>query len=64
MLGPWGRTLLGGAFALALLAAGKWTRRKETISAIQTLPIAKLPAILPRAGTAVAFATSRSLSAL
>ena len=32
LLGPGVRTLLGGAFALALLAAGEWTRRKESIS--------------------------------
>src|ERR1700730_3029806 len=57
LLGPGVRTLLGGAFALALLAAGEWTRRKENISAIQTLPIANIPAILTAAGPAVAFAT-------
>ena len=41
----------------ALLAAGEWTRRKESISAIAALPIANIPAILTAAGTAVAFAT-------
>jgi uncharacterized membrane protein len=51
------RTWLAGAFALALLAAGEWTRRKESTSAIQLLPIANIPAILTAAGTAVAFAT-------
>src|ERR1700752_15582 len=30
LLGPGVRTLLGRAFALALLAAGEWTRRKES----------------------------------
>src|SRR6266478_3872436 len=39
LLGPGVRTLLGGLFALALLAAGEWTRRKESISAIAALPI-------------------------
>jgi len=34
LLGPSIRTLLGGAFALVLLAAGEWMRRKESISAI------------------------------
>ena len=34
LLGPGVRTLLGGAFALALLAAGEVTRRKESVSAI------------------------------
>ena len=32
LLGPGVRTILGGLFALALLAAGEWTRRKESIS--------------------------------
>jgi uncharacterized membrane protein len=64
LLGPGVRTLLGGAFALALLAAGEWTRRKENISAIQTLPIANIPAILTAAGTAVAFATVYAAYAL
>jgi uncharacterized membrane protein len=57
LLGPRVRTLLAGAFALALLAAGEWTRRKESSSVIQLLPIANIPAILTAAGTAVAFAT-------
>jgi uncharacterized membrane protein len=64
LLGPGVRTLLGGAFALALLAAGEWTRRKESISAITALPIANIPAILTAAGTAVAFATVYAAYAL
>jgi uncharacterized membrane protein len=64
LLGPGVRTLLGGAFALALLAAGEWTRRKENTSAIQALPIANIPAILTAAGTAVAFATVYAAYAL
>jgi uncharacterized membrane protein len=64
LLGPGVRTLLGGAFALALLAAGEWTRRKESISAIAGLPIANIPAILTAAGTAVAFATVYAAYAL
>src|SRR6202166_601659 len=32
LLGPGVRTLLGGLFALALLAAGEWTRRTESTS--------------------------------
>ena len=35
LLGPGVRTMLGGLFALALLLAGEWTRRKESISAIE-----------------------------
>jgi uncharacterized membrane protein len=64
LLGPGVRTLLGGAFALALLAAGEWTRRKESISAISSLPIANIPAVLTAAGTAVAFATVYAAYAL
>jgi uncharacterized membrane protein len=64
LLGPGVRTLLGGAFALVLLAAGEWTRRKESISAIEALPIANIPAILTAAGTAVAFATVYAAYAL
>src|SRR6266436_8198808 len=64
LLGPGVRVLLGGAFALALLAAGEWMRRKESISAIDALPIANIPAILTAAGTAVAFATVYAAYAL
>src|SRR5438552_1671234 len=64
LLGPGVRVLLGGAFALALLGAGEWTRRKESISTIEALPIANIPAILTAAGTAVAFATVYAAYAL
>src|SRR3984885_4451383 len=64
LLGPGVRTMLGGAFALALLAAGEWMRRKESITAIDALPIANIPAILTAAGTAVAFATVYAAYAL
>jgi uncharacterized membrane protein len=64
LLGPGVRTLLGGAFALALLAAGEWMRRNESMSTIDALPIANIPAILTAAGTAVAFATVYAAYAL
>ena len=64
LLGPEVRTALGGLFALALLAVGEWTRRKESISTIAALPIANIPAILTAAGTAVAFATVYAAYAL
>ncbi len=48
----------------ALLLAGEWTRRKESISAIAATPIANIPAILTAAGTAVAFATVYAAYAL
>src|ERR1700678_1475218 len=64
LLGPGVRTLLGGAFALALLATGEWTRRQESTSAIAVLPIANIPAVLTAAGTAVAFGTVYAAYAL
>ncbi|NOJ38311.1 DUF2339 domain-containing protein [Bradyrhizobium australiense] len=64
LLGPGVRTIVGGLFALALLVAGEWTRRKESISTIDALPIADIPAILTAAGTAVAFATVYAAYAL
>lgn len=64
LLGPGVRVVLGGLFALALLGAGEWSRRKESISNIQALPIANIPAILTAAGTAVAFATIYAAYAL
>src|SRR4051794_22919352 len=64
LMGPGVRVLLGGLFALALLAAGEWTRRQESLAAIEPLPIANIPAILTAAGTAVAFATVYAAYAL
>jgi uncharacterized membrane protein len=64
LIGPGVRVMFGGAFALALLAAGEWLRRKEDISAIDALPIADIPAILTAAGTSVAFATVYAAYAL
>src|SRR6185312_3819521 len=64
LIGPRVRIFCGGLFALALLVAGEWTRRKESISDIVALPIANIPAILTAAGTAVAFATVYAAYAL
>src|SRR5215831_6340869 len=64
LVGPRVRIFCGGLFALALLAAGEWTRRKESISDIVALPIANIPAILTAAGTAVAYATVYAAYAL
>jgi uncharacterized membrane protein len=64
LLGPGVRTMLGGLFALALLGAGEWTRRRQDIAEIEALPIANIPAILTAAGTAVAFATVYAAYAL
>lgn len=57
LLGPGVRVLLGGLFALALLATGEFARRKENSSPDVPLPTANIPAILTAAGTMVAFAT-------
>jgi uncharacterized membrane protein len=64
LLGPGVRVLLGGVFALGLLLAGEFARRKESLSAIAPLSIANIPAILTTAGTAVAFGTVYSAYAL
>ena len=64
LLGPGVRVLLGGLFALALLLAGEWSRRRESLSTIAPLPIANIPAILTAAGTATAFATVYAAYAL
>ncbi|MEY9528018.1 putative membrane protein [Bradyrhizobium japonicum] len=64
LVGPGARVFLGGLFAAALLGAGEWSRRKESISNIAALPIANIPAILTAAGTAVAFATIYAAYAL
>jgi uncharacterized membrane protein len=64
LIGPEVRVTLGGLFALALLAVGEWTRRRESIAQIEALPIANIPAMLTAAGTAVAFATVYAAYAL
>lgn len=64
LLGPEVRVLLGGLFALALLAVGEFARRKEALLPIAALPRANIPAILTAAGTAVAFATVYAAYAL
>jgi uncharacterized membrane protein len=64
LVGPEVPVLLGGAFALALLMAGEWMRRKDSILSIDVLPIANIPAILTAAGTSVAFATVYAAYAL
>ncbi|MDB5654359.1 MAG: hypothetical protein JWQ94_1972, partial [Tardiphaga sp.] len=44
--------------------AGEWSRRNESLSSIEPLPIANIPAILTAAGTATAFATVYAAYAL
>ncbi len=64
LIGPKVRILLGAVFALALLVTGEWVRRKDSISSIDILPVANIPAILTAAGTSVAFATVYAAYAL
>jgi uncharacterized membrane protein len=64
LLGPKARVFFGGLFAVALLLAGEWTRRKESISSIAVNPLANIPAILTAAGTVVAFGTVYAAYAL
>ena len=43
LIGPGVRVLLGGLLAIALVAAGEWTRRKESLDGIAGLPSAAHP---------------------
>ncbi len=54
--GPGMRVVLGALLALALIAAGEWTRRTENLTGVSGLPTAHIPSILTAAGTAVAYA--------
>ena len=54
--GPAMRVLLGALVALALIAAGEWTRRKEINTGIAGIPAADIPSILTAAGTTIAYA--------
>jgi uncharacterized membrane protein len=56
LLGPGVRVTLGALLAVALIAAGEWTRRSERLSGIAGLPTAHIPSILTAAGTTVAYA--------
>ena len=62
--GPAARVLLAGIVALALIAAGEWTRRREIKSGIVGLPKAHIPSVLTAAGTAIAYADIYSAYAL
>jgi uncharacterized membrane protein len=64
LIGPGVRVMLGGLLALALVAAGEWTRRKENLSGLPGLPAANIPSILTAAGTTVAYATVYAAYAL
>ena len=54
--GPGMRVFLGALLALAVIAAGEWTHRNDSLKGIGGLPSAHIPSILTAAGTAVAYA--------
>ena len=57
LIGPGVRIFLGALLALALVAAGEWSRRTEKLSALSVVPSAHIPGTLTAAGTTVAYAT-------
>lgn len=54
--GPGMRVFLGAVLALALIAAGEWTRRKELLTGITGISTAHIPSILTAVGTTIAYA--------
>src|SRR5579862_8756264 len=57
LIGPGVRIFLGALLAVALVAAGEWSRRTEKLSALAGVPSAHIPSTLTAAGTTVAYAT-------
>jgi uncharacterized membrane protein len=64
LIGPGVRIFLGAVLALALIAAGEWSRRTEKLSALAGVPSAHIPGTLTAAGTTVAYATVYAAYAL
>src|SRR6266446_4336228 len=64
LIGPGTRIFLAALLALALIASGEWTRRKERRSGVGAAASAHIPSILTAAGTTVAYATVYSAYAL
>lgn len=64
LLSPATRIALGGLFALTLIGAGEWLRRRESSVALPGIPSANVPSILTAAGTCGAFAASYAAYAL
>ncbi|MET0688727.1 MAG: DUF2339 domain-containing protein [Methyloceanibacter sp.] len=62
--GPEARVALGSVIALALIAAGEWTRRNELKSGLAGLRTADIPSVLTAAGTTIAYATIYAAYAL
>lgn len=64
LLNPTTRIALGFLFALALIGAGEWLRRRERGVTLAAIPNANIPSILTAAGTSTAFATAYAAYAL
>jgi uncharacterized membrane protein len=64
LLGPGARVAAGALFALALIGAGEWIRRRDIALSVPGLPSAHIPSVLTAAGTLTAFATAYAAHAL
>lgn len=64
LLSPGARITLGLLFALVLIGAGEWMRRRERSFDLPGIPSANVPAILTAAGTCTAFASAYAAYAL
>lgn len=64
LLNPPTRIALGGLFALALIGAGEWLRRRERSFDLMGIPSANVPSILTAAGSCTAFASAYAAYAL
>lgn len=64
LLSPETRIVLGGLFALVLIGAGEWLRRRERSVSLPGIPSANVPSILTAAGTCTAFASAYAAYAL
>jgi uncharacterized membrane protein len=64
LLNPQTRIALGILFALALVGAGEWMRRRERSFGLPGIPSANVPSILTAAGTCTAFASAYAAYAL
>ena len=62
--GPASRCCSAPLLALALIAAGEWTRRHEILTGVTGLPKAHIPSVLTAAGTAIAYADAYAAYAL
>ena len=64
LLTPQARIALGILFALALIGAGEWMRRRESRFGPPGIPSAHVPSVLAAAGTCTAFASAYAAYAL